>query len=139
MFVLILIVAISSGNLSGFWHSEPNLTEGYKSCYFFWDTGEYAYLRSIEEGTLYMGDWIITNDELVLNMWDAMTIGGIPMGIKSYEITLDLSDPGGIIPRIILDGESFYLLNRDPLEAVISLVPTYGMTSSEIEAFSTYD
>ncbi|MCK4806285.1 MAG: hypothetical protein KAT09_01490 [Candidatus Aegiribacteria sp.] len=139
MFVLILIVAISPDNLTGFWHSEPGLSEGYESCYFFWDTGEFAYLMSIEEGTLYMGDWFIKSDELVLNIWDAMTIGGIPMGIESYEIILEISDPGGIIPRIVLDGEPFYLLNRDPLEAIISLVPTYGMTSSEIEAFSTYD
>jgi len=139
MLLLAVLAAITPGGLTGFWHSEPNLTEGYKSCYFFWNTGEYAYLRSIEEGTLYMGDWFITGDELVLNIRDAMTLGGISMGIYSYEIILDLSDPGGIIPRIILDGESFYLLNRDPLEAVISLVPTYGMTSSEIEAFFTYD
>ncbi|MCD4701909.1 MAG: hypothetical protein K8S24_08655 [Candidatus Aegiribacteria sp.] len=139
MFVLVLIVAITSDNLSGFWHSEPDLSEGYKSCYFFWDTGEYAYMRSIEEGTLYMGDWFIANDELVLHMWDAMNIGGSSMGIRSTKTTLELSTICGISRLIILSKRPFYLLNRDPSVAIISLVPTYGMTSSEIEAFSTYD
>ncbi len=125
MFVLILIAAISPGNLTGFWHSEPDLSEGYKSCYFFWDTGEYAYMLSIEQGTLYMGDWIITNDELVLQMLNAMTIGGIWMGIRSTETTLELSTICDLSRLIILDGEPFYLLNRDPSVAIISLVPTY--------------
>lgn len=70
-------------------------------------------MRSIEEGTLYMGDWFVKSDELVLNMWDAMTIGGIPMGIRSTEITLEFSTLCGISRLIILDGEPFYLLNRD--------------------------
>ncbi len=139
MLILAVLVAIAPGDLTGFWHSEPDLSEGYKSCYFFWDTGEYAYMRSIEQGTLYMGSWIITNDELVLHMWDAMTIGGIPMGIRSIETTFELSSLCGISKLIILNGEPFYLLNRDPSVAILSLVPTYGMTDSEIEAFSTYD
>ena len=139
MLILAVLVAITPGDLTGFWHSEPDLSEGYESCYFFWDTGEFAYMMSLEEGTLYMGDWIVNGDELVLNIWDATTIGGIPMGIRSFEIALELSASFSKIGCILLDGESFYLLNRDPLEAIISLVPTYGMTGSELEAFSTYD
>jgi hypothetical protein len=96
-------------------------------------------MMSLEQGTLYMGDWSINDDLLVLNIWNATTIGGIPMGIESFEITLDLSGTLLRIGCIFFDGESFYLLNSDPLEAIISLVPTYGMTGSEIEAFSTYD
>ena len=139
MFILAVLVAITPGDLTGFWHAEPDLSEGYGSCYFFWDTGDLAYMMSLEQGTLYMGDWSINDDLLVLNIWNATTIGGIPMGIESFEITLELSGPLTRIGCIFLDGESFYLLNTDPLEAIISLVPTYGMTGSEMEAFSTYD
>lgn len=49
MLIFTVLAAISSLNLTGFWHSEPHMAEGYKSCYFFWDTGEYAFLESIEE------------------------------------------------------------------------------------------
>lgn len=139
MFILAVLVAITPGNLTGFWHSEPDLSEGYESCYFFWDTGEFAYMKSIAEGTLYMGDWTVTVDELVLNIRDATTLGGIPMNMELHEITLEIINPPGKTACIFLDGESFYLLNTDPLEAIISLVPTYGMTGSEMEAFSTCD
>jgi hypothetical protein len=139
MLILAVLISIAPGDLTGFWHSEPDLSEGYGSCYFFWPTGEYAYLRSLEEGTLYLGDWFITSDELVLNRCDAVTLSGIPMNMRYLEITLALSIPGGKGGRIILDGESFYLINRDPSEAIIALSPTYGMSESEADAFSSYD
>ncbi len=139
MLILTLIIAVTTGNLTGFWHSEPDLSKGYESCYFFWDTGEFAYLRSIDEGTLYMGDWVITGDELVLNIWDAMTLDGIPMGIYSTETALELIIPAFTSRLMMLNGESFYLLDRNPLNAILSLVPAYGMTGSERETFSTYD
>jgi len=139
MFFFTVLAAISSFNLTGFWHSEPDLSEGYESCYFFWDTGEYAFLESLEDGTVFMGNWFLRGNELVLDMSDAMTVGGIPVNVRLSEITLDFSATGNKNHRIALDGEYFFLLESDPQSAIISLVPTWGMTDSESDAFSTYD
>ncbi len=139
MLIIVLITAIVPGNLAGFWHSEHDLSEGYRTCCFLWDTGEFAYLESIEDGTIYMGNWYISDNELVLDINSAIGLDGSPVSCEHAETKLALSVPGGKSGRIVLDGKSFYLLNRDPQEAIISLVPTFGMTNSERSTFSTYD
>ena len=137
MLIFTLLVAISSFNLTGFWHSTPDLSEGYKSCYFFWDTGEYAFLESIEEGNVYMGNWSLRGDELVLDLNDAITLGGRAVNVRLAEIELDLYSTVIVSRLISLDGEYFFLLERNPQSAILSLVPTWGMTYSEITALST--
>ncbi len=139
MLIFSLLAVISSFNLTGFWHSEPDLSEGYESCYFFWDTGEYAFLASIEEGILFTGNWFLKGDELVLDLSDAITVGGRAANTRLAEIVIDFSTSSNKSGQISLDGESFFLLDRDPQSAIISLVPTWGMTSSERNAFSEYD
>ncbi len=139
MIVFSLLIATSSFNLTGFWHSEPDLSEGYESCYFFWDTGEYAFFESMEQGYVYTGNWLLKGDELVLKLTDAVTVSGYSVNIRLSETVVDLSSSAGISHRIFLDGEYYYLLDRDPQSAIISLVPTWGMTGSERDAFSTYD
>ncbi len=139
MLLLAVLFAFTPGDLTGFWNSEPDLDDGYGSCYFFWESGEYAYLRSVNEGILYMGDWFLTSDELSLNRRDAIRMDGMPVNMGIREISLTLTVPVGKTGCIFLDGDIFYLLGMDPDEAIISLVPTWGMTASESEAFSTYD
>ncbi|MCK5841360.1 MAG: hypothetical protein KAH31_04280 [Candidatus Sabulitectum sp.] len=136
MLIFTLLVAISSFNLTGFWHSTPDLSEGYKSCYFFWDTGEYAFLESIEEDYVYMGSWFLRDDELVLDLSDAISVGGMPLNVRLAEIVLDLYSTRIVSRLISLDGEYFFLLERNPQSAILSLVPTWGMTDSERNAFS---
>ena len=137
MLTFTVLIAISSFNLTGFWHSEPDLSEGYKSCYFFWDTGEYAFLESIEEGYVYMGNWFLRGDELVLDLSDAISVGGMPLNVRLAEIALDLHSTRIVSRLISLDGEYFFLLERNPQSAILSLVPTWGMTDSERNAFSS--
>lgn len=139
MILLAVLVALTPGDLTGFWHSESDLSDGYESCYFFWDTGEYACLESIEQGILYLGDWYLAMDELVLNRTDAIGLDGLPINISTGETILSIEVPRGKSGRIVLDGVCFYLLDRNPDQAIISLVPTYHMTATESEAFSTYD
>lgn len=139
MLIVTILVALSSFNLTGFWHSEPDLSEGFKRCYFFWDTGEYAFLESIEEGTVYLGNWFLRGDELVLDLSDAITVGGRAVNVRLAEIALDLYITGIVSRLILLDGEYFFLLERNPQSAILSLVPTWGMTDSERDYFSTYD
>ncbi|MCK5132479.1 MAG: hypothetical protein KAR40_10070 [Candidatus Sabulitectum sp.] len=137
MLAFTVLIAISSFNLTGFWHSEPDLSEGYKSCYFFWDTGEYAFLESIEEGYVYMGNWFLRGDELVLDLSDAISVGGMPLNVRLAEIALDLHSTRFVSRLISLDGEYFFLLERNPQSAILSLVPTWGMTDSERNAISS--
>ncbi|NOQ23111.1 MAG: hypothetical protein GQ565_10760 [Candidatus Aegiribacteria sp.] len=137
MLTFTVLIAISSFNLTGFWHSEPDLSEGYKSCYFFWDTGEYAFLESIEEGYVYMGNWFLRGDELVLDLSDAISVGGMPLNVRLAEIALDLHSTRIVSRLISLDGEYFFLLERNPQSAILSLVPTWGMTDSERNAISS--
>lgn len=139
MLLLAVLIAIAPGDLTGFWNSEPDLDDGYGSCYFFWESGEYAYLRSVNEGIVYIGDWHLASDELVLSRRDAILIDGTPVNMGPREISLTLTVPRGKAGCVLLDGDLFYLLGADPDEAVISLVPTWGMTAAESEAFSTYD
>lgn len=139
MLILAVLVALTPADLTGFWHSEQDMDGGFGSCYFFWESGEYAHLRSVNEGILYLGDWYMTSDELVLNRWDAMGLDGAPINMGIREITLTLTVPAGKAGRIFLDGDSFYLLDSDPDRAILSLVPTWRMSSDESEAFSTYD
>ena len=139
MIILAVLIALAPADLTGFWHSEQDLEDGFGSCYFFWDSGGYAYLRSVNEGILYLGDWRMTSDELVLNRRDAMGLDGSPINMGIREITLTLTVPGGKTGLIFLDGDSFYLLNTDTDRAILDLVPTWGMSSDESEAFSTYD
>lgn len=136
MLIFTVLAVISSFNLTGFWHSNPDLSEGYKSCYFFWDTGEYAFLESIEEGTVYMGNWSLRGDELVLDLSDAITVGGRAVNIRLAEILLDLFRTDFASRQISLDGEYFFLVERDPQSAILSLVPTWGMTDSERNDFN---
>lgn len=137
--LLMVLLSVSPGELPGFWHSEPNLDNGYESCYFFWENGDYAYLESIEDGTLYTGRWYLTRDVLTLEVLDAMLMDGTAVSVQSEEIPLILEAPGGKTGRISLDEEMFYLIGRNPDNEIISLVPKYGMSPSESEAFSTYD
>jgi len=139
MIVLIAVLAIAPCDLAGFWNSEPDLDEGYGSCYFFWENGEYAYLRSLGEGILYTGEWSITGDRMVLNRWEAMRLDGTPVNMGVREISLVLTEPRGKTGRILLDGDAFYRLGTDPDTEIISLMPAYGMSQSEQEAFSAYD
>ena len=139
MLIFSILAVISSFNLTGFWHSEPDLSEGYESCYFFWDTGEYAFMESIKEDKVYTGTWFFEGDELVLNLLDAVTLGGLSINIRLAETVHDFSHSEGKSTQISIDGEYFYLIDRDPQSAIISLVPTWDMTGSERSAFSTYD
>ncbi len=139
MLIFSVLAVISSFNLTGFWHSEPDLSQGYESCYFFWDTGEYAFLESIEHGTVFTGNWFLKGDELVLDLSDAITVGGMAVNIRLAEIVVDFSTTSNKSSQISLDGEYFFLLDRNPQSAIISLVPTWGMTDSERNAFSSYD
>lgn len=127
---------MSSFNLTGFWHSEPDLSGGYRSCYFFWDTGEYAFLESMKQSTVYTGSWILKDDELILSLSDAFLLDGTGVNIRLSEMVMDFSPSGR---KIFLDGRCFFLLNRDPQSAILSLVPAWGMTGSERDAFYTYD
>lgn len=132
MLMFTLLVAISSFNLTGFWHSSPDLSEGYESCYFFWDTGEYAYMESREHGSVLIGNWSLENDKLLLDLLDAVSVEGMPLNIRLNEFVLDLHTSTLISrPIISLDGEYFFLVERDPQSAIKSLVPTWGMTASE--------
>ena len=137
--LMMVLVAVSPAELPGFWHSEPDLDNGYETCYFFWENGDYACLESIEDGTLYTGRWYLTRDVLTLELLDAMRMDGTAVSVQAEEIPLTLEAPGGKPGRISLDGEMFYLVSGDPDNAIISLVPTYGMSASESDAFSTYD
>ncbi len=123
-------------DLTGFWHSQPDLSQGYQSCYFFWDTGEYAFLESMKQGTVYTGSWVLNGDELILSLSDAVLLDGISVNIRLSETVVSFSTSGS---KIYLDGECFFLLDRDPQSAILSLVPTWGMTGSERDAFNTYD
>jgi len=62
------MVLMSWFDLTGFWHSQPDLSQGYQSCYFFWDNGEYAFLESMKQGTVYTGSWFLNGDELTLSL-----------------------------------------------------------------------
>ena len=135
--IFAVLTVLSSFNLTGFWHSTPNLSEGYKSCYFFWDTGEYAYLKSIEHGTVYTGYWSLRDDELILDLSDAITMDGMCVNIRLAEIVLNLFSIDSVNRLISLDGEYFFLLGRNPGSAILSLLPTSGMTDSERNAFSS--
>jgi len=139
MLFLMIVIGIAPSDLTGFWHSQPDLSEGYESCYFFWDSGEFAHLQSIEEGILYTGDWLIEGDELILVTWDAMRLDGTFLDFSYIETVHDISLYRAKKCRILLDDEFFFLADMNPSEAVISLVPTYGMSNSERDAFSTYD
>lgn len=130
------MVVISWLNLTGFWHSQPDLSQGYQSCYFFWDTGEYAYMESIKQGIVYTGNWVLNGSELTLSLCDAALVDGRSVNIRLSETVVDFS-PSGC--KIFIDGECFFLLERDPQSAIVSLVPTWGMTASEREAFSSCD
>ena len=139
MLILALIMTITPGDLTGFWHSEPDLSHGYETCYFLWDTGEFAFVRSIEEGTVFLGTWLCTDEALILDGSNAIGFDGRPVKAKAERIALRLIPAGGEDAMINLGGEPFYLLDTDPMQAIISLIPTYGMTDSESDAFSTYD
>jgi hypothetical protein len=139
MIILVVLISLTPGDMAGFWHSEQDLDDGYGSCYFFWESGEYAYLSSIDEGTIYMGDWYMTSKQLVLNMWDAILLDGTAVNIRFTEIPLRYIVPEGTEDLILLDGESFFRLDTDPDAAILALMPTWGMSESERDAFSTYD
>jgi|GEM_PF-3164874 len=139
MLILMLIMTIAPGELTGFWHSEPSLSDGYETCYFFWDTGEYAYLESIDDGVVNLGFWRIGEDALLLERNEAIRMNGTPVKTGIERTALRLLPAGGEEECIILGGESFYRLGRDPQQEIMSLVPTWGMSASESEAFSTYD
>jgi len=139
MLAIILCLTITPGELTGFWHSEPSLSHGYQSCYFLWDTGEYAYLESIDKGVVELGSWYLAEDALAFLTDEAIRLNGAPVKIKSMRTALRLVPAGGEENCIILGGESYYRLGEDPLQEFISLVPTWGMSADESEAFSTYD
>jgi len=139
MVLLSLILVLSSVDMEGFWHSEPDLSEGYASCYFFWENGECAYMESLEEGMLHMGGWVIDGDQLVLFRDGAITLDGIAMGVAFEEHALDFSLHSGKTPTMVVEGEMYYRLSSVPDAEIYSLVPTWGMTTRERDAFSTYD
>jgi hypothetical protein len=140
MLVLAVLIAITPGDLNGFWHSEPDLDGGYESCYFFWeDTGAYAHIESPEDGVVFLGDYYMMDDELILEQYDAVLLDGTPFNVNLREISLRLAVPEGKPGRISLDGEYFYLLGDDPDLEILCLMPTFGMSESESDAFSTYD
>ncbi len=139
MLLILLLTGLSTVNIVGFWNSQPNLDEGYGSCYFFWDSGEYAHLESLEQGIVQLGDWHLDGDYLVLDRTDAIRLDGSHVNMGEREMTLRLTAPSCKSGRMLLDGESFYRLGEDPDLEIISLVPTFGMSPGERDAFSTYD
>ncbi|OPL18190.1 MAG: hypothetical protein AVO35_06705 [Candidatus Aegiribacteria sp. MLS_C] len=139
MLFLAALLAMTPAELEGFWNSEPDVSDGYGSCYFFWETGEYAFLRSINEGIVYTGEWYSTADELVLNRREAVRLDGSPVDMGMREISMVLTETGGKNGRIFLDGDAFYRLGDDPDLEILSLMPAWGMSPGERDAFSTYD
>ena len=139
MIIMMVIIALTPGDMTGFWHSEQDLDDGYEICYFFWENGEYAYLESIEDGMLYTGIWELSGEQLILDLQNAMLLDGRSVNIRLQETTMTIHVPGGKMGRMLLDGQAFYLLDRDPDMAILSLMPTYGMSESQADAFSTYD
>lgn len=139
MLFLAALLAISPAELEGFWHSEPDLSGGYGSCYFFWEDGGYAFVRSVNEGIVYRGSWRLTSGRLVLSRSGAMRLDGSPVDMGTREISMVLTEPRGKTGRIFLDGDYFYRLAEDPEPEIYAVIPTWGMTSDESNAFSTYD
>ena len=139
MLLIAVLIAIAPAEMTGFWHSEPDLSQGYQSCYFFWEHGEYAYLESIQEGVVYMGDWYLEGDDLVLIEYDAMMLDGTPLDVDYSEEAFPVSMERGEKAMITFDGDTFYQLSDDPDGEILSLVPTWGMSYDERDAFSTYD
>lgn len=139
MLILAVMIAITPGELEGFWHSEPDLSDGYGSCYFFWEDGGYAFLRSLNEGIVYTGSWELTSGNLVLRRSGARRLDGTPVDMGMREISMALTEPRGKPGRIFLDGDVFYQLASEPEQEIYSVIPTWGMTSDESSAFSTYD
>lgn len=140
MMSLLLVLVVAGGNLTGFWHSEPDLSEGYGTCYFFWEDGSYGYLPSIEEGAVYIGEWSATEDGMLLVRTDGILLDGSHyVNVMREEREVSMSLPSCKTDRMLLDGAVYWRLERDPDTAILSLMPTWGMSDSERDAFSTYD
>jgi len=139
MLLIAALLAVVPGEITGFWHSEPDLSDGYGSCWFFWDDGRYAHLESLEEGVVYIGDWYVEEGRLVLAAYDAMGLDGNPLSVEYAEYSPDISLAQGKEGRMDMDGEVLYRISDDPEVEIYSLVPTWGMNYDERDVFSTYD
>lgn len=139
MLLIAALLALSPGELTGFWHSEPDLSDGYGTCWFFWEDGRYVHLESLQEGVVHIGDWYVEDGRLVLAAYDAVGLDGSPLSVEYSEYSPEVSMVSGKEARMYVDGEVLYRISDDPEVEIYSLVPTWGMASDERDAFSTYD
>ena len=139
MLLLAALLTVVPGEITGFWNSEPDLSHGYGSCWFFWEDGRYAHLESLEEGLVYIGDWYMEDGELILATYDAVGLDGDPLSVEYAEYSPNISPLPGEEARMDMDGEVLYRISDDPEVEIYSLVPTWGMNYDERDVFSTYD
>ena len=111
---------ITDQDLTGFWHSAPDFSDGIKTYYKFYSFGDVDYVNS--SGIKYMGHWRLDNDNILTFVHDYNDKNyNLPAGV--YKIVYTADDPATGGPTIIIDSQKFWYLQQP--RDVINGLPFY--------------
>ncbi len=133
------LIAVMPVEMAGFWHSEPDMDAGLESGYCFWEEGTYAWFGSLDSPVEIGAWWTSPDGVLLLEPHEAIWLDGTPADYDPTRYAMRFEPPPAPGDPMMIGGESFFLLEEDPEAMMLSLVPSWGMSDSERDTFSTYD
>lgn len=109
-----------NANLTGFWHSAPDFSEGFQTRYMFYDDGGVDYISG--DGTHYWGKWSLNESGvLMLEPYEHEYENKIPK--QNYNIDYIAEDAVTGKPAMLINDQKFWKLYKP--QDVINGLPFY--------------